>query len=150
LGGQSHPPQSGTISAGFPRHSNQATFSEWGANALSLNVQQQTTTSLRTTLGADLAGAIGLGDTRTLDLGLRLGWLHEYANTARPMTAAFAGAPSANFTVYGATPTRDAAVIGFSASTNVAAATQLYLRYDGEIASGSDSHALNVGVRFSW
>ena len=35
---------------------NQAAFSEWGANSLSLNLAQQTTTSLRTTLGADLAG----------------------------------------------------------------------------------------------
>ena len=129
---------------------NQAAFSEWGANSLSLNVQQQTTTSIRTTLGADLAGAIGLGDTRTLDLGLRLGWLHEYANTARPLTAAFAGAPSATFTVYGATPQRDAAVIGFSASTNVATATQLYLRYDGEIGGGADNHTLNLGLRLSW
>jgi uncharacterized protein with beta-barrel porin domain len=129
---------------------NQAAFSEWGADALSLNVAQQTTTSVRTTLGADLAGAIGLSDTRTLDLGLRLGWLHEYANTARPITAAFAGAPSAAFTVYGATPQRDSAVIGFSASTTVAAATQLYLRYDGDVGSGSDNHALNVGVRLSW
>jgi outer membrane autotransporter protein len=129
---------------------NQAAFSEWGANSLSLNVQQQTTTSVRTVLGAELAGAIGLGDTRTLDLGLRLGWLHEYANTARPITAAFAGAPSASFTVYGATPQRDAAVIGFQASTNVATATQLYLRYDGDIGSGTDNHALNLGVRLSW
>ena len=129
---------------------NQAAFSEWGANSLSLNVQQQTTTSVRTVLGAELAGAIGLGNTRTLDLGLRLGWLHEYANTARPLTAAFAGAPAANFTVYGATPQRDAAVIGFQASTNVAAATQLYLRYDGDIGSGTDNHALNLGVRLSW
>ena len=129
---------------------NQAAFSEWGANSLSLNVQQQTTTSVRTVLGAELAGAIGLGNTRTLDLGLRLGWLHEYANTARPITAAFAGAPSANFTVYGATPQRDAAVIGFQASTNVATATQLYLRYDGDIGSGTDNHALNLGIRLSW
>jgi filamentous hemagglutinin family protein len=129
---------------------NQAAFSEWGANSLSLNVQQQTTTSMRTTLGADLAGAIGLSDTRTLDLGLRLGWLHEYANTARPLTAAFAGAPSANFTVYGATPQRDAAVIGFSASTNVATAMQLYLRYDGEIGGSADNHTLNLGLRLSW
>ena len=29
-------------------------------------------------------------------------------------------------------------------------ATPFYLRYDGEIASGTDNHALNVGVRFSW
>ncbi len=129
---------------------NQAAFNEWGANSLSLNVQQQTTTSVRTVLGAELAGAIGLGDTRTLDLGFRLGWLHEYANTARPITAAFAGAPSASFTVYGATPQRDAAVIGFQASTTVAAATQIYLRYDGDIGSGTDNHALNLGVRLSW
>jgi hypothetical protein len=27
------------------------------------------------------------------------------------------------------------------------AATQLYLRYDGDIGSGTDNHALNVGLR---
>jgi fibronectin-binding autotransporter adhesin len=125
-------------------------FSEFGAQSLSLNVAQQTTNSLRTLFGADLAGAIGLGNQRQLELGLRLGWQHEYANTARPITAAFAGAPFASFTAYGATPQRDAAVIGFSARTNIADSTQLYLRYDGEISSGADNHALNVGVRFSW
>ncbi|WP_422001589.1 autotransporter domain-containing protein [Reyranella sp.] len=129
---------------------NQAAFNEWGANSLSLAVAQQTTTSLRSTLGADLAGAIGIGDTRTLELGLRLGWLHEYANTARPVAAAFAGAPSAAFTVYGATPQRDFAVIGFRAGAAVAAATRLYLRYDGEIGSGADNHAINLGLRLSW
>jgi autotransporter-associated beta strand protein len=128
----------------------QNAFSEWGASSLSLNVAQQTTNSVRSTLGADLAGSIGLGDTRTLDLALRLGWLHEYADTGRPITGAFAGAPANAFTVYGATPQRDSAVIGFSASTIVAEATQLYLRYDGEISSGSGNHTLNAGVRFTW
>jgi len=52
--------------------------------------------------------------------------------------------------VYGATPQRDAAVIGFQASTNVATATRLYLRYDGDIGSGTDNHALNLGLRLSW
>ncbi len=126
-------------------------FSEWGsAQSLALTVAQQTTNSLRSTLGADLAGAIGLGDTRTLNLDLRLGWLHEFADTGRPITAAFAGAPSNAFTVYGATPQRDAAIIGFQASTFVAAATSIYLRYDGEISSYSGNHTLNVGVRLSW
>jgi uncharacterized protein with beta-barrel porin domain len=50
----------------------------------------------------------------------------------------------------GATPLRNSAVVGFQATTNIAAATQIYLRYDGEIASGTDNHALNVGVRMSW
>jgi autotransporter-associated beta strand protein/T5SS/PEP-CTERM-associated repeat protein len=128
----------------------QNAFTEWGANSLSLNVAQQTTNSLRTVFGADLAGVIPLGSARSLALDLRLGWLHEYADTGRPITAAFAGAPSNAFTVYGATPQRDAAVIGFSAGTNIAEATRLYLRYDGEISTGSSNHTLNLGLRISW
>jgi len=128
----------------------QNAFSEWGANSLSLNVAQQTTNSLRTTIGADLAGAIGLGDARMLDLALRLGWQHEFADTGRPITAAFAGAPANAFTVYGATPQRDSAIVGFWASTSIAAATALYLRYDGSIGNGTDNHTLNVGVRMTW
>ena len=128
----------------------QNSFTEWGAQSLSLNVAQQTTNSLRTTFGADLAGAIGLSVERKLDLALRLGWLHEYADTGRPITGAFAGAPSNAFTVYGATPQRDSALIGFLASTAITGASQVYLRYQGEVGSGSDNHTLNLGVRFTW
>ena len=39
------------------------------------------------------------------------------------------------FTVYGATPQRDSAVIGFSAAPPLPTATSLYLRYDGEIGA---------------
>jgi len=126
-------------------------FSEWGsAQSLALNVAAQTTNSLRSTLGATLAGAIDLADQRKLDLALRLGWLHEFADVNRPITAALAGAPSNAFTVYGASPQRDSAAIGFSAGTLVADAVQLYLRYDGELSTGASNHALNVGVRFTW
>jgi autotransporter-associated beta strand protein len=125
-------------------------FSESGAQSLDLNVFQQTTNSQRTTIGADLAGAIGIGDDRKLNLDFRLGWMHEFADTSRPITAAFAGGPGNAFTVFAAPPGRNSAVLGLSAMANIAAATQLYLRYDGEIATGTDNHAINVGVRFSW
>jgi outer membrane autotransporter protein len=128
----------------------QNAFSESGAQSLSLNVAQQTTNSLRTTIGADLGSSIGLGNERKLDLAVRLGWQHELADTGRPITAAFAGAPGNSFTVFGATPTRDAAVVGFQATTTIAAATQVYLRYDGDVGGGTDNHALNVGLRMSW
>jgi outer membrane autotransporter protein len=128
----------------------QNAFAESGAQSLNLNVAQQTTNSLRTVLGADFASSIPLANQRRLDLALRLGWQHEFASTARPITAAFAGAPSASFTVYGATPTRDAAIIGLSAATTVADATQIYLRYDGMLGSGTDNHAFTAGLRLSW
>ena len=125
-------------------------FTESGAQSLDLNVFQQTTNSQRTTIGADLAGAIGIGDDRKLNLDFRLGWMHEFADTGRPITAAFAGGLGNAFTVFAAPPGRNSAVLGLSAMANIAAATQLYLRYDGEIATGTDNHAINLGVRFSW
>ena len=128
----------------------QNAFSESGANSLSLNVAQQGTSSLRSTIGAELAGELPLGSQSKLALALRLGWLHEYDDTSRPISAAFAGAPGNSFTVYGATPSRDSAVLGFQASTNVADATSIYLRYDGEVGSGTDNHAINLGLRVSW
>jgi uncharacterized protein with beta-barrel porin domain len=128
----------------------QNAFSESGAQSLNLNVAQQTTNSQRTTIGADLGSSIGFGEDKKVDFAVRLGWMHEFANVARPITAAFAGAPGDSFTVFGATPLRNSAVVGLQATTHIAAATEIYLRYDGEIASGTDNHALNVGVRMSW
>ncbi len=125
-------------------------FTESGAQSLNLNVAQQTTNSLRTLFGLDLTGAVPLGTDRTLDLGLRLGWQHEFASTQRPITAALSGAPFAAFTVYGAAPQPDSAVVSFRANTRLAEQMQLYLRYDGDIGSGTDNHALNLGLRFSW
>ena len=126
-------------------------FSESGsANALNLIVAPQNTTSVRTVLGADLAGNVPVGGTNPLSIALRLGWAHEYADTARSMTASFQGAPSAAFTVYGASLQRDAAVIGFGLETRLAPATLLYARYDGEIAGRDNAHAGTAGLRLSW
>ena len=87
---------------------------------LNLNVAQQTTNSQRTTIGADLGSSIGLGNERKLDVAVRLGWQHEFADTGRSIT------------------------------TNIVAPTQIYLRYDGGIGGGTDNRALNVGLRMSW
>jgi uncharacterized protein with beta-barrel porin domain len=124
-------------------------FTEWGADSLDLVVKPQTTNALRTTFGAELSGSIGLR-TRTLDLDLRLGWQHELADTARPITASFTGAPFNAVTVHGATPQRDSAAVGFQARTRIAETAQLYLRYDGEVGGGTGNHAFNLGLRLTW
>jgi outer membrane autotransporter protein len=79
-----------------------------------------------------------------------LGWLHEFADTGRPMTASFAGAPGSAFTVFGVTPQRDSAAVGFGISARIADATAFYARYDGEVGGGTDNHAAGVGLRFIW
>lgn len=129
---------------------NQNGLSESGANSLNLNVAQQTTTSMRSVLGTELSGTIDMAWREKLALQLRLGWAHEYADTSRPVTASFAGTPGIGYTIYGAAPQRDAAVIGFAANTAVTSNASFYLRYDGEIGGGTGSHVLSAGFRMTW
>jgi len=130
--------------------STQAAFRETGADSLDLNLAQQTTSSLSSVIGVDFGGAFEMGRRERLALQFRLGWGHEYAKLARPVSAAFAGAPATGFTVFGAAPQRDGAVLGLSASTDIAERIALYLRYDGGVTSGSNNQALSAGVRMTW
>lgn len=129
---------------------NQAGFTESGAGALNLTVAQQTSGSARSVLGAEIAGAFGAEGHEKLAVQLRAGWAHEYASTARPVSANFAGAPGTNFTVFGAAPQTDSAIISVAANTAIAAGARLYLRYDGEVGAGISSHSLSGGFRATW
>jgi autotransporter-associated beta strand protein len=124
-------------------------FTESGAQSLDLGVAAQTTNSLRTVLGAQVGTTMNLGHDK-LNAQLRLGWSHEYADTSRPVSASFVGAPAAPFTTYGVSPARDGVVLGLTADTAVADATSIYLRYDGDFAGQDSSHALTAGVRLTW
>ncbi|WP_298304507.1 autotransporter-associated beta strand repeat-containing protein [Reyranella sp.] len=123
----------------------QSGFTESGANSLNLVVQQQTVNSLRSTFGVDLSATLPKAT-----IGVRLGWQHEYADTSRPMTASFSGSPGTPFTVFGATPQRDSAVVGLGATFQVADATEVSLRYDGELGGGTNNNALTLGLRMKW
>lgn len=128
----------------------QNAFTEQGAGALDLSVAAQTTNSLRSVLGAQLGGALDLGWRDKLAMRVKLGWGHEYADTGRPVTASFVGAPALSFTTYGAAPQRDGVVLGLSASTTIADATSLYFRYEGNISSQDSNQALTGGFRMTW
>jgi len=130
--------------------STQSGFNESGSTFYNLAFQSQTTTSVRTTIGADFAASFDLGGGRPLDIGVRLGWMHEFADTARPITAAFAAAPGQPFTVVGATPQRDSAVVGFSAAMPISDRASVFASYDGEVGGGTANHAARVGFRLTW
>jgi uncharacterized protein with beta-barrel porin domain len=125
-------------------------FTEWGAEGLNLAVAGQRTSSLRTVLGAEFTTAYKLGWQEPLGLQLRAGHAHDYADMTRPVTAAFAAAPWARFTLQGAAPPRDSATVGLRLWTMLAEGYWPFLRYDGDIARGADSHAINAGLRIHW
>ncbi|WP_429228221.1 autotransporter domain-containing protein [Inquilinus ginsengisoli] len=125
-------------------------FTEKGRSDFNLDVESQTTTSVRSTFGADLAAGFDLGGGRPLDVGVRVGWMHEFADTDRPITAAFAGASGPEFTVSGAEAARDSAVIGVSAATEIADNTFLSVGYDGEVGGSTDNHQIRAVFRRTW
>ncbi|HLG45783.1 MAG TPA: autotransporter domain-containing protein [Reyranella sp.] len=130
--------------------STQAGFTETGADSLDLAVAQQTTQSLRTVLGAQLGAAINAPWHESLNLAIRLGWSHEFADLSRPVTASFVGAPAIGFTTFGAAAPRDGVVLGVGANTTVAERTSVYFRYDGDLAGANSNHILSAGLRYVW
>ena len=128
----------------------QNAFTETGAQSLNLSVAQQQTNSLRSVIGAQIGGSMDLGWREKLLMQLRLGWSHEYADTARPVSATLAGAPAMPFTTFGVAPQRDGVVLGLSANTAIAEATSIYLRYEGDISGQDSAHAITAGVRMTW
>jgi hypothetical protein len=80
-------------------------------------------------------------------------WRRSAASGVRRRRAAdhgcLADAPGDSFTACGHV-LRYATVAGLQATTAIAAATQIDLRYVGKIAKGTDNHALNIDVPVSW
>jgi uncharacterized protein with beta-barrel porin domain len=90
---------------------------------------------------------VGLGSPLTLTL--RAGWGHEFASVTRTITASFDGLPGAAFTVNGPQMPRDSAVIGIGATLSLPS-VDLFLRYDGSMASAASTHSGTGGARFAF
>jgi outer membrane autotransporter protein len=125
-------------------------FTESGADSLNLSVASQTTNSLRSVLGVTLGGAADFGWGQKVAAQFKVGWAHEFANTDRPVTASFLGAPALPFTTYGAAPQRDGVVLGVNATANLSDRTSLFLRYEGEFQGIDTSHNFSAGIRITW
>lgn len=128
----------------------QNSFTESGAGAIDLQVQGQTASSARGVLGAELAHELPVGLSVPLQLTLRAGWAHEFAGVSRSIAAGFVGLPGAAFTVDGTSVPRDAAVIGVGASLTVLQSVDLFLRYDGTLASGELIEGGTAGLRVAF
>ncbi|TPE61578.1 autotransporter domain-containing protein [Sandaracinobacter neustonicus] len=128
----------------------QNSFTESGGGEYALAVESQSTTSVRSVLGGDFAAGFDLGKSTPVEVGLRLGWAHEFADTGRSMTAAFASAPGSAFTVQGASLPRDSALIGVSVAAKVSRTGSLFVSYEGEPGGGSSNNQFRGGIRLSW
>ena len=122
-----------------------------GRNSLSLNVAQQTTNSLRTVLGADLAGAIAARQ-RARAGPQRCGWAGSMS-TPTPAGRSRRRSPARRrhrSPSMAPRRQRDAAIVGFSASDQHRGSHAALPALRRRAGTGTDNHALTAGLRMSW
>ena len=122
----------------------QSAYTETSRNAatgapgvLGLTVQGQTSTSIRSTLGAQFETAITATDDAILRPRLRLGWAHEF-NVYRTATASL-GALLPN-----------ALVVGAGFDLELTRMVRIYGQFDGEFSDNARAFAGTGGVRLVW
>ncbi|NVO14456.1 MAG: autotransporter domain-containing protein [Rhodoplanes sp.] len=119
-----------------------------GSDQFALAYAAQTTTNLRTELGARVDKGILVG-AGLLTLRGRLAWAHD-SNTDRPVTAAFQALPGASFTVDGARPAADSALLTGGAEMKWLSGFSIAGTFEGEFSGSTRSYAGKGTARYTW
>jgi outer membrane autotransporter protein len=126
----------------------QDSFTETGAGAINLHVQDESVNSAYGVLGTELAYALPAVFAAPLVISGRVGWAQEFGDTERTASAFFDGTPSAaTFTVTGAAVPGNAVVFGAGLAL-AAPGFDLFARYDGATGDDASVHGGSAGLRF--
>ena len=122
-------------------------FTERGSLA-PLNINDQSDTSLKSTVGWQTSCAFHLGKI-TVTPQIRTQWQHEYLNNTQGISASFL--PGGAFTVYGPEIGRDSLLLDVGTSVQLTQTVGIYLFYSGDLGGENyTSHAVNGGVQLSF
>jgi uncharacterized protein with beta-barrel porin domain len=113
-----------------------------------LSYAAKNATDTRTELGARFDRATVVGGMPLL-LRARLAWTHDWASDPS-LTATFQSLPGASFIVNGAAAPENSALISAAAELRLANGVSLLAKFDGDIASGSQTYAGTGTLRYTW
>lgn len=119
-----------------------------GSNQFALSYAAQDTTNVRTELGARTDQRFLVSDG-VLTLRGRLAWAHD-TNTNRLVSAAFQTLPGAAFTVNGAQPAADSALVGGRAEMKWRNGFSLAGTVEGEFSRSTQTYTGKGTVRYEW
>ncbi|MDR1305476.1 MAG: autotransporter outer membrane beta-barrel domain-containing protein [Verrucomicrobiales bacterium] len=124
-------------------------FQEAGANALDLNVHDQSVHALRSLLGVRADYTWKLDPTLAVTPYASARWRHEYLDNGHVIGANFDGGDT--FSVRTTAPARDSALINAGVNVELDQTAAIYLDYQGDVGRGDyDSHAIFGGIRLKF
>jgi outer membrane autotransporter protein len=120
-----------------------------GLSTFALNYAAQTANSTRSELGVMFDRTTLLESGNTVALRARAAWGHEF-DASRGVNATFQALPGASFTVNGARPSVDSALLSASADVGFARNWMVGAKFDGEFSSRTSSYAGTGRVKYAW
>jgi uncharacterized protein with beta-barrel porin domain len=130
-------------------------FTEEGAGALNLRVDDFDSHSVVSRIGLRLSRVFDIGTARFVPQ-VRAAWAHEYGEIDRTMRARLAGGGGGGtFTVEGYEPGRDSALLGADISFTAPLRNDrywgsLFFGYDAELREGLCAHNITGGIRITF
>jgi fibronectin-binding autotransporter adhesin len=131
-------------------HLNRDGFSETGSALANLNVREANEDSFRTLLGARLSQVVKAGWGVSIQPMLHAAWVRENADSFSRLSADFAAAPAAAYSVYGPKLERNRAAVGADLVTRFSETAQLNVAYNAELAKSDDWHTLSATFEYRW
>ena len=119
-----------------------------GSGDFALAVDARKANDTRTELGLWIDRKFETDSGRLLVRG-RAAWMHDFGNAPMIM-AAFQTMPNSNFTVSGAAPQSNAALLSLAAELRLADGWSLAGKLDGELAPYSQTFTATSTLRFRW
>jgi len=120
-----------------------------GANAFALSYAANTTNDVRSELGLRVDTRMAINDTSMLILRGRAAWAHAF-DTDRSINPFFVNLPGAGFTVFGATPAENSALLSAGGELRLANGFSLLAKVDGEFGGDATVYAGQGTVRYAW
>jgi outer membrane autotransporter protein len=114
-----------------------------------LAFQERTASATRAELGARFDKQVASDQGRVLTLRAKLAWAHDWVSDPS-VTATFQALPGASFTVNGATPPKDSALVSAGSELRLANGVSLNGKFDGEFAHGAQTYAGTGTLRYAW
>ena len=120
-----------------------------GVSVLALDYDAQTTTTIRTELGARIKWTIPIHDDASVALRARAAWAHDFRSEQRIDTA-FQALPGSTFTVNGAEPARNSLLLSTSAEISFNSGFALAGSFEGEFAENSQTYRGTARLSYRW
>jgi outer membrane autotransporter protein len=114
-----------------------------------LNYRGRSSTDTRGELGGRFDHIIGIYRDALIMLRGRVAYAHDWVSNATLATA-FAALPGAGFTVEGAKPVKNTALLTTAVELRLPGGAALFAKFDGEFSHRSQMYYGSAGMRYSW